>query len=302
MEITGYTRMAAVVANPIKHSLSPFIHNQAFSKTQTDGVYLAWEVELADFPAMIKNVKILDMYGLNLSMPYKQVAMPYMDELTAEARLIGAINTVALKEGKLIGHNTDGIGFFKALVVDDFSIAQQEMTILGGGGAANAIIAQAALKHARKINVFARKSSSFGPLKQRLENLSALTETEIRLFELPSALTESSDEKFGVLQAKIADSQLLVNATSVGMDGKSLPLPEKIALPADLVVVDVIYKILQTPFLKWANSQGVKTFNGLGMLIYQAAESFEMWTGKMTPVEEIRNALEEKLFLPEKSV
>ena len=309
MEISGFTKMAAVVARPIKHSLSPFIHNAAFSKTHTDGVYLAWDVAKEDLPDMIANIKKLDMYGINLSMPYKQEAMPYMDELTEEARVIGAINTVALIDGKLIGHNTDGIGFFKALDAHHFSMKNQELTILGGGGAAIAIIAQAALLQAKAIHVFARHSQSYEPLKARLELLSALTKVPIDLTALYHPENNQNQQKDvrdqqqtkkeeglkQLLQDKINASCLLVNATSVGMDGKQLPLSENIKLHPQMLVVDVIYKVLETPFLKWAKNQNVTALNGLGMLLYQAAESFEMWTGKKMPVEEIKNELKMKI-------
>lgn len=297
MEISGYTKMAAVVARPIQHSLSPFIHNAAFQKTKTDAVYLAWEVSDEDLPAMINNVKKLNMLGLNLSMPFKQAAMPYLDDLTQEAKLIGAINTVAYKEGKLIGHNTDGAGFFKALEQHDFSIANQSIVILGGGGAAIAIMAQASLLGASKITVFARRSPSFEPLEERIAQLSALTGKKIDLFELPSVDRDTQDPAVVHFQEAVSQTNLLVNATSVGMDGVSLPLTNKIKLNRKTIVVDVIYKVMETPFLEWAAAQGNQTYNGLGMLLYQAAESFKLWTGKTMPCEEIKNELKKKLEL-----
>ena len=184
MNINGYTRMAAVVANPIKHSLSPFIHNLAFDLTNENGVYLAWEVEAEKLPAIVDNVRTLDMYGLNISMPYKTEITPFMDELSPAAELIGAVNTVVNQSGKLIGHNTDGIGFFNSLEKYHFNIQNKQMLILGGGGAAIAIIAQAALSGAKKIVVAARKSASYIPLKEKLEKLSVKTGIEILLTDL----------------------------------------------------------------------------------------------------------------------
>ena len=134
MRINGHTRMAAVVAKPIKHSISPLIHNMAFEKTGVNGVYLAWEVEAKDLQASIENIRRFDMFGINLSMPYKQEVIPYIDELDVSARLIGAVNTVVNKNGILVGYNTDGKGFFKSL--PSFAIRGKKMTILGAGGAA----------------------------------------------------------------------------------------------------------------------------------------------------------------------
>lgn len=283
MKIDGYTRMAAVVANPIKHSLSPFIHNLAFDLTDENGVYLAWEVESKKLAAIVENVRNLDMYGLNISMPYKGEIIKFMDELSPAAELIGAVNTVVNHSGKLIGHNTDGIGFFNSLKKYDFKIENKQILVLGGGGAAIALIAQAALSGAKKIVVAARKSASYDPLNEKLAKLSSKTGVEILLTDLSGA---------DRLQKELNQTDLLVNATSVGMDGASFPLEKSLLLPDKLLVVDAIYKVRETPFLRWAKEQGAQTENGLGMLIGQAAESFYLWTGKEMPVDKITLEME----------
>lgn len=286
MKIDGYTRMAAVVANPIKHSLSPFIHNLAFDLTDENGVYLAWEVESKKLAAIVENVRNLDMYGLNISMPYKGEIIKFMDELSPAAELIGAVNTVVNHSGKLIGHNTDGIGFFNSLKKYDFKIENKQILVLGGGGAAIALIAQAALSGANKIVVAARKSASYDPLNEKLAKLSAKTGVEILLTDLSGA---------DRLQKELNQTDLLVNATSVGMDGASFPLEKSLILPDKLLVVDAIYKVRETPFLRWAKEQGAQTENGLGMLIGQAAESFYLWTGKEMPVDKITLEMEREV-------
>ncbi|MCD6632241.1 shikimate dehydrogenase [Lactococcus cremoris] len=286
MKIDGYTRMAAVVANPIKHSLSPFIHNLAFDLTDENGVYLAWEVESKKLAAIVENVRNLDMYGLNISMPYKGEIIKFMDELSPAAELIGAVNTVVNHSGKLIGHNTDGIGFFNSLKKYDFKIENKQILVLGGGGAAIALIAQAALSGAKKIVVAARKSASYDPLNEKLAKLSSKTGVEILLTDLSGA---------DRLQKELNQTDLLVNATSVGMDGASFPLEKSLILPDKLLVVDAIYKVRETPFLRWAKEQGAQTENGLGMLIGQAAESFYLWTGKEMPVDKITLEMEREV-------
>lgn len=286
MKIDGYTRMAAVVANPIKHSLSPFIHNLAFDLTDENGVYLAWEVESEKLAAIVENVRNLDMYGLNISMPYKGEIIKFMDELSPAAELIGAVNTVVNHSGKLIGHNTDGIGFFNSLKKYDFKIENKQILVLGGGGAAIALIAQAALSGAKKIVVAARKSASYDPLNEKLAKLSSKTGVEIILTDLSGA---------DRLQKELNQTDLLVNATSVGMDGASFPLEKSLLLPDKLLVVDAIYKVRETPFLLWAKGQGAQTENGLGMLIGQAAESFYLWTGKEMPVDKITLEMEREV-------
>ncbi|MDN6437620.1 MAG: shikimate dehydrogenase, partial [Lactococcus sp.] len=152
MEINGQTRLAAVLANPIKHSLSPLIHNFAFEQLNENGVYLAFEIGEQDLQTTIASIKSLEMYGANLSMPYKEAALPYMDELSEVAKLTGAINTIVNQNGHLFGTSTDGLGFFKSL--KDFVIKDSEITVIGAGGAARAIIAEAALQGAGKLTVY----------------------------------------------------------------------------------------------------------------------------------------------------
>ena len=280
MKIDGHTRLAAVVAKPIKHSISPFIHNTAFEKTAVNGVYLALEIEAEDLEATVANIRRYNMFGINLSMPYKQEVIQYLDELASSARLIGAVNTVVNKNGTLIGYNTDGKGFFKSL--PSFAIQGKKMTILGAGGAATAIIAQAALDQAEEIFVFTRQSS-YDKTVSKMEVISRQTKSRIHVLNL---------EDLATLQDKINQSDLLVNGTSVGMDGETLPLAEGNQLPSQILVADVIYKPFETPFLKWARSQKVEAVNGLGMLLYQAAEAFDLWTGQPMPCQEIWQQLE----------
>lgn len=282
MKIDGYTRLAAVVANPIKHSISPFIHNSAFEATNTNGVYLAWEVDAAELAETVANIRRYQMYGINLSMPYKEQVIPYLDQLSEEACLIGAVNTVVNREGTLIGYNTDGKGFFKSL--PSFKISKKRLVLLGAGGAAKAILAQAILDGVSQISVFVR-SSSMEKTRPYLEKIQNATGFRVDLFAL---------EDVQNLQDSITQADLLVNATSVGMDGSSQPIPTSIILPEKLLVADVIYQPFETPFLKWAKEQGNQSINGLGMLLYQAAEAFELWTGKEMPTDQIWELLKQK--------
>ena len=282
MKINGYTRLAAVVANPIKHSISPFIHNSAFEATHTNGVYLAWEVEVTDLAETVANIRRYQMYGINLSMPYKEQVIAYLDQLSEEACLIGAVNTVVNREGTLIGYNTDGKGFFKSL--PSFKISRKRMVLLGAGGAAKAILAQAILDGVSQVSVFVR-SASIEKTRPYLEKIQNETGFKVDLF----ALEDVQD-----LQDSITKADLLVNATSVGMDGVSLPIPTSIVLPEKLLVADVIYQPFETPFLKWVRSQGNHAVNGLGMLLYQAAEAFQLWTGKQMPTDQIWELLKQK--------
>ena len=282
MKIDGYTRLAAVVANPIKHSISPFIHNAAFEQAGVNGVYVAWEISEDDLKTTVENIRRYNMFGINLSMPYKQAVIPFLDELTPAAQMIGAVNTVVNQNGKLIGYNTDGKGFFMSL--PSFVIKGKKMLILGAGGAATAIIVQAVLEGADEIFVFTRKTS-FECVLQQMKQIQQAASTKISVLPL---------EQRELLQEKLNTSALLVNGTSLGMDEKTSPVPDTIRLSKNLLVADVIYQPFETPFLKWAKKQNVQVVNGLGMLLYQAAEAFKLWTGKDMPTKEIWQALEQK--------
>lgn len=285
MQIDGHTRLAAVVARPIKHSISPFIHNFAFDKTDVNGVYVAWDIPETDLEATMANIKRYDMFGVNVSMPYKQAVIPYLDDLTKAASLIGAVNTVVHKEGRLTGHNTDGQGFFQSLAhFAAFDVKGRTMTILGGGGAATAIIAQAAINGARQINIF-NQTVFLEETKAKAKQIARQTTCSLTVYPV---------EDLQLLQEKVLESQLFVNATSVGMDGESMIISDDFIFPTDLMVADVIYQPFETPFLKFVRQKGLTAFNGLGMLLFQAAAAFELWTGHTMPTDEIWRALEEK--------
>lgn len=278
MRIDGYTRLAAVVAHPIKHSISPFIHNKTFELTGVNGVYVAWDIPIQDLEETVQNIRRYDMFGINLSMPYKEAVLPYLDELTPVAKLVGAVNTVINQDGRLIGHSTDGQGFFRSLT--NFDIKGRQLLILGAGGAAKAIISQAVLDGVDKVAVYVRQQS----MDKARQSLAALGQS-VSVYDL-------ADRDH--LEDHLLSADLLVNATSVGMDGKSSPLPADLVLPQELLVADIIYQPFETPLLTWAKGQGCQTVNGLGMLLYQAAEAYELWTGVTMPTDSIWQELVKK--------
>ena len=201
MKLDGYTRLAAVVANPIKHSISPFIHNRAFEATAINGAYVAWEIEAGDLAETVANIRRYQMFGINLSMPYKEQVIPYLDELSDEARLIGAVNTVVNHNGTLIGYNTDGKGFFKSL--PSFTISDKKMTILGAGGAAKSILAQAILDGASQISVFVENRPG------RLADITAvLAKNSIDI----RALSVADTSDYGILRLIVNDPKAAVEA------------------------------------------------------------------------------------------
>ena len=283
MKIDGHTRLAAVIAKPIKHSISPFIHNMAYALTDTNAVYLAFEVEREGLGQAVENIRLHQMLGANISMPYKQEVITYLDELDESALLIGAVNTIVNQNGRLIGYNTDGFGFFRSL--SNFHIKGKNLTILGAGGAASAIIGQAMLDGVEKVCVFDLRDRLAGH-QERMGQMSRRLGHPIQLLAV---------EDLEALSDAVNQSDLFINATGLGMDGKSLPIPSDFVFPKGLLVADMTYCPAETPFLRLAREQGLQTVNGLGMLLYQAEKAFELMTGKKMPSEEIKKALIEKL-------
>ncbi|OTN76452.1 shikimate 5-dehydrogenase [Enterococcus sp. 8G7_MSG3316] len=279
--ISGHTRLAALFAKPARHSISPAMHNLSFSETTTDAIYLAFDVEPEDLATSIESIRTLDMLGVNLSMPHKMAAVPLVDELSPAAALIGAINTIVNQQGHLVGHNTDGTGFMRALDAIDVSIIGETITVIGAGGAATAIISQAALDGVKVIQVFNRKDDFYPVIDVKLQEIAQQTGCRISLQDL--------DDQ-GALADALAKSQLLVNATGVGMKPNEdvSPLKDTTLLRETLAVYDVIYNPRETQLLKDAKAAGAKTANGLSMLLYQGAAAFELWTGKQMPIEKVR--------------
>ena len=283
MKIDGHTRLAAVIAKPIKHSISPFIHNMAYALTDTNAVYLAFEVDRKNLEQAVENIRLHQMLGANISMPYKQEVITYLDELDESALLIGAVNTVVNQNGRLIGYNTDGFGFFRSL--SNFHIKGKNLTILGAGGAASAIIGQAMLDGVGKVCVFDLRDRLAGH-QERMGQMSRRLGHPIQLLAV---------EDLVALTDAVNQSDLFISATGLGMDGKSLPIPSDFVFPKGLLVADMTYCPAETPFLRLAREQGLQTVNGLGMLLYQAEKAFELMTGKNMPSEKIKKALLEKL-------
>lgn len=283
--ITGHTRLAGLLGNPTRHSISPEMHTTAFEKTGIDAVYLSFDIKENEVADAISAIRTLSFIGANVTMPYKMAVIPHLDQLTPAAKLIGAVNTIVPKNGKLEGHNTDGIGFMRSLVDLEVDPIGKQLTILGAGGASTAIIAQAALDGVKTIHVFNRKDHFYDQIHEKLAKIAQATGCDIALYDLAGPQQQLADS--------LATSCLLVNATRVGMAPAlaEMALPEETLLHPDLAVYDVIYEPRQTHLLKVASERGLKTANGLGMLLYQGAAAFEAWTGKEMPLAAVRPLL-----------
>lgn len=282
--ITGKTKLAAVLATPIKHSISPLIHNTAFSELEIDAVYLAFDVGTSELAEALETVKTLGLMGVNLSMPNKQLGYQLVDEASEVAQLVESINTIVNQDGKLIGYNTDGYGFMQSLRDEAIESIGKKFTILGGGGAAMSIIAQAAIDGAGEITVFNRSSSNFAQIALKLSQIADQTGCQIKLLPI---------EDESLLAREINSSDILVNATSVGMSPNEQEsiITDGSWLKSELAVADIVYQPRETKLLALAKAQGCQTVNGLGMLLHQGAQAFELWTGQPMPVEVVRSAI-----------
>ena len=276
--ITGHTRLTALLGSPVAHSISPLMHNEAFQLLDLDYTYLCFEVNEETLPAAVDGLKACGIRGFNLTMPNNNKIV----ELSPAARLIGAVNTVVNDDGHLIGYNTDGVGYMQAVKDAGYDITGKTITIMGAGGAATAICAQAALDGVEKIHIFARETSRFWDRTQKLaENINST---------LPCKAVLHENKDTAALAQAISESALLLNATSVGMapNTEGTIIEDTSLYHPDLIVSDVIYNPRETRFLKEAREAGCRTFNGMYMLLYQGAEAFRLWTGKEMPVKEIK--------------
>ncbi len=280
-EITGNTKLTALLGSPVSHSISPQMHNESFRLLGLDYVYLAFDVTPKHLREVVAGLKAAGICGFNLTMPLKVHILPYLDELTPAARLAGAVNTVISKDGKLIGHTTDGAGYMQSVSDAGYDITGQKMTLLGAGGAATAICVQAALDGVSSIDMFKRKNASWEKTLAFCQRVASETGCDIRLFDI---------ENINLLADSISDSAILTNATSVGMEPNSSvsPIPDPAMLHSGLIVSDIIYNPRETLLMRQAKEQGCPSFNGLYMLLYQGAAAFQCWTGQKMPTDVIK--------------
>jgi shikimate dehydrogenase len=268
--ISGTTRSAGVIGLPIRHSLSPSIFNAAFAASGLDWAYLAFEVPDGAAGLAMGGVRALGLEGVSVTMPHKAAVITALDELTADAEVLGAVNCVARRGATLVGHNTDGAGFIDALRIDEgLDPAGRSFAVIGAGGAARAVVRALSRAGAAAIVVVNRSADAA---------------------ELATALAGSvgrvgkPDEVGGV--------DVVVNATPLGMgvvvtsEGEPEPMPvDPGLLGTGQVLVDLVYHPATTPLAEAARAQGLRTVNGLGMLIHQAAHAFRIWTSEEPPLE-----------------
>lgn len=285
--ITGHTELIGLMAYPIRHSSSPAMHNAAFAKLGLDYAYLAFEVDNDSLEGAVQGIRSLKLVGSNVSMPNKTVVHKYLDKLSPAAEMCGAVNTIVNEDGVLTGHITDGTGYMMSLKDNGVDVIGKKITIVGAGGAATAIEIQAALDGVAEISIFNRKDEFWANAEETVRKINEKTNCKAQLFDLAD---------LDKLKEEIASSYLFTNATGMGMkplEGQTY-IPDKSFLRPDLIVSDVVYYPRETELLRMAKEVGCKTMNGLGMMLFQGAAAFKMWTGEDMPIEYMKEKLDIK--------
>ena len=282
MSISGKTRVCGVIGEPISHTLSPIIHNAAFSHLKLDFVYLAFDVKPSELENAMHGIRGLGIYGLNVTMPHKKAVLRFLDEVDQTVKFLGVVNTILNKKGRLCGFNTDGFGALRALKENGFDLSGKKALVLGAGGAAKAIALS---------------------LAEEVEELTLLNRTLEKVRKIEKKLNQHFGEKVrsdtlspGNVKKYLRDSDIVINATSVGMNpnlSQSIVPPE--ILRPDLVVMDIVYNPVETELVENARAAGASVITGVEMLIHQGAASFEIWTGCPAPVDVMRKAALSKL-------
>ncbi len=273
MKISGRTKITGLFGYPVEHTLSPAMHNAAFEALGLDYCYAAFPVHPDYLGEAVKAIRALNLCGVNVTIPYKEKVIPFLDDIDKEASYIGAVNTIVNSKGMLKGYNTDGRGFMQSLFECGISAEGKEVLIVGAGGASRAISYYLG-KEVKKLCLYdiekEKAERLIADLKKNFDNVSTVDDI-----------------------SKIEKYHILINATPLGLKEED-PLPFDAALlRSDQIVYDLIYK--KTRLLDEASKKGCLTLDGLGMLLWQGVFAFELWTGVSPPVDIMRDALYKNL-------
>ncbi|GAB5056695.1 shikimate dehydrogenase [Companilactobacillus alimentarius] len=277
--ISGTTGLFILLGSPVGHSGSPAMYNFSFQKQGLDYAYMAFDVKKEQMPQAIDALRLFKVRGSNVTMPCKSVAATLVDDLSPAAKIIGAINVIVNDNGKLTGHITDGIGFVRNLKENGVDVSGKKLVVLGAGGAATALQVQCALDGAKEISIFNRDDEFYKNAEKTKEKIGeAKPEVKVNVYPLDDQAK---------LKSEISQADILVNATVVGMkplDGQSLV--DKKYLRPDLVVADTVYNPLKTKLIEDAEDLGCTVAPGKGMLLWQGAAAYGLFTGKEMPTAE----------------
>jgi len=277
--INSKTKKYGIVGYPLGHSLSPMIHNTSFKELNINAVYTPFQVTPDYINILASSMKSLDISGINVTVPYKQDVISQLDWISQEAKLLNSVNTVKLEDGILQGYSTDYAGFKRKFTEANIDFKNKSILVIGTGGAASAItVGLTIIDDHKSVTIAGRTESKIDSLIDNIISNGGLAEKIIL----------NSDE----FKEKFSDFDIIIQTTSVGMS----PKIENSVLEQDMfnknqIAYDIVYNPLVTKFLEDAKKSGAKILTGIDMLIYQAAESFKIWTGKDIPIEKVKNKL-----------
>ena len=276
------TKLLGLIGHPIKQSYSPFIHNAAFEIKKLDYIYLPFDVTKSNLKSAIKGMSILGVKGFNVTIPHKENILDMLNTISEEASIIGAVNTVVNDHGELNGYNTDVYGVTETLAPYKKDISGSVVSVIGAGGGSRAVLYSLIRNYKpKKIYLINRN-------EQKAESLKSYFSEKIKFDSIQTKELFPPD-----LVEIFQSSKLVINATSVGMfpemDDSITDLCE--SFKKGQIVFDLVYNPVKTKFLKLAQKQNAEIVDGLNMLIYQAARSFELWTGEEMPQEQVKNSI-----------
>ena len=281
-EINHNTKIVGVIGHPIKHSLSPMMHNYAFNKLDLDYVYLPFDIAATNLKDALRGMVALGIKGFNVTIPHKERIVDFLDELSDGAKIVNAVNTVVNENGKLHGHNTDVEGIFKTLEDYKEELRDSTVSVIGAGGAARSVIYTLINSfNVEKINIINRTPEKAESLKDYF--------TSKMLFEKIKTYELTPPDVIEILNK----SKLIVNASSIGMMPEEDDSPTTIveSFNSNQIVFDLVYNPRKTKFLTIAESQGATILNGLKMFVEQGAKAFELWTNEKMPTDRISEIL-----------
>ena len=270
--IDGHTTKYGIIGNPVSHTLSPTMHTLAFQEIGINAVYLPFEITENKLPNLLQAFELLGVKGFNVTVPFKSKIIPFLDQISQEAKTLQSVNTVKTINGSWHGFSTDGAGLIRSLDEKNINLKRKDVLLLGAGGAAAAI--------------------AYSFMKAGVSSLHILNRTQSKADNIIKMLQPCFPDGNFSSERNLVDKkfEILINSTSVGMKEDVSPVDPDIVSMCNNVV-DIIYSPLKTRLMKIADSLNIQNFNGLGMLLYQGVEAFEIWSGQKAPIKKMKETL-----------
>ena len=280
----NYSNFCGLFGYPVKHSLSPLMHNLSFEHHSIDWIYLVFEVNPGEFEKAVEGMKVCGIRGFNVTMPFKEKIIEFLDDVDGEVEKMGAVNTVNILDGKMTGYNTDHRGFYRSIQNYSADIKNESVIMFGAGGAAKAVLYSLLYKlEPDNILILDIAEEKINDLKKRVDGW-GISQKNV-LFDLTGHVPDIED--------KIKSAKLIINASPIGMTQNinGSVITDENLIHDRHIIYDLVYSPIETRLLKMARNKGAAALGGLDMLIYQGAEAFTIWTGKEMPVDKVREKL-----------